>query len=74
MPLYREYFNHPFIQEHIEWPGSQMDSYLDKNSWQSWTKSLMENPALNHFEHVFKIAGIEYLFKSAKLFSNSKLK
>ena len=64
MPLYSAYFNHPFIQENIQWPGMQMEAYLDKGRWQSWVKSLTENPKLNSFEHLFKIAGIEYIFKT----------
>ena len=51
LPLYTEYLKHPFIQEHIQWPGSQMESYLDKNNWQTWLTTLMEKPLLNSFEH-----------------------
>ncbi len=70
LPVYKQLFSTPELKEYLNYRKMYLAEIIKENEWTSFLSSFddPESQQLNTFEHLFKLAGIEYFLKVANKF------
>ncbi|MBN2425568.1 MAG: hypothetical protein JXR46_14555 [Calditrichaceae bacterium] len=68
IPVYKRLFEHEEMQKLLHYPVMHMAAFLDADKWKDYTGRFAQKKINNQndFEHLYKIATMEYLLKLAK--------